>query len=190
LKSAVRIERAERRLGERRHQGAEAEALERARHDHRPPIHGGRIAEHPPVAIDHEGHAADHEQPVVDPCRNEAHQDQPTHERDAARDRHVAGGVDRVIEQLLQHRRRQGQRRQQDKTKREEHEGREDEVAVLEQRLVEEVRLRSQDMHDVEIETENRGDGFHPDFGRDEPFQAFAAVEQHLLPDHAEREGC
>ncbi len=55
--------------------------------------------------------------------------------------------------------------------------------------FVEEVRLRSQDMHDVEIETEHRGDGLHPDFGRGEPFQAFAAVEQHLQPDHAERKG-
>ena len=63
-----------------------------------------------------------------------------------------------------------------------------DEVAVLEQRLVEEMRLRGQDMHEIEIEAQHRGGRLRPDLRRVEPFHALAAVEQHLQPDHAERE--
>ena len=81
-------------------------------------------------------------------CRSEAHQRHRPHQRDAAREGHVAGGINRIIEQFLQHRRGQSQGRQQDEADGEEHDRRKNEIAVLEQRLVEKMHVRRHDVHD------------------------------------------
>jgi hypothetical protein len=78
-------------------------------------------AKHEQIGIDNHRHAADYEQPVVDPCRSEAHRHHDAHERDTACEGHVTGGIDRIIEQFLQHWRGQSQGRQQDEADREEH---------------------------------------------------------------------
>ena len=153
-----------------------------------PPVHLGRIAEHPPVGVDNEGHTTGQEHPAVDPRRNPSRQDHRPHQRDAAWNCHVACGVRRVIQQFVQHRRRQSNRRQQHEAEREIHDGGKNEIAIPEQRLVEEMSFGGQDVHDKQVETGHRGSRFCPDFGGVEPLQALAAVQQHLQPDRAERE--
>ena len=114
-------------------------------------------------------------------------QDQRPHQREAARNRQVAGGVSRVVEQFVQHRRGQGDRRQQDEAEREIHDRGKNEVAIPEQRLIEEMALAGQDVNEKEIEAQHRGSRLRPDLCRVEPLHALAAVEQHLQPDDAER---
>jgi hypothetical protein len=67
------------------------------------------------------------------------------------------------------------------------HDRGQNEVAISEQRLVEEMNLAGQDVHEIEVETERRGTRLRPDLGRIEPLHALAAVEHHLQSDDAER---
>ena len=108
----------------------------------------GPIAEPLPIGIGCENYAACHEQPIVESCGNEAHYHQRPYERDAARDGHVAEGVDWIIEQILQHWRSQGQGRQEDEAAGQEHDGRQEEIALIEQFLAQEMPFCRQDMYD------------------------------------------
>ena len=105
------------------------------------------------------------------------------------RDGQGAGGVRRVAENFVEHRRGQRHGRQQHETHGEKDDRRQHEVAIPEQALVEEMHLGGQHVHDEQVQPQHTGQRFDPDFGRGEPVQALTAVEQHLQADQAQGEG-
>src|SRR3546814_12977626 len=79
---------------------------------------------------------------------------------------------------LLEHRRQQREHREDQHAEKEAEERSEQEIAILEQREIDEGVLRGQRVDDEQVEKEHRERAFDHDFGRREPIELLPAIEQ------------
>ena len=106
--------------------------------DDRPGADVGREARHLPERERGQAEAGEDQQARVDPADQAADQEHRDHGAEAARRQEVAGGQHRIAHQVLQERRQQRQRREQDDADHEDEQQAGREVAVAEQRRLDE----------------------------------------------------
>jgi hypothetical protein len=99
---------------------------------------------------------------------------------DAARAQEIAAGEDGIAQQVLDERRHQRHRRQQDDADQEHEDQGDREIPVAEDAQGDERTRRSQGIDEEEIEADDGKDRFDHDFARIEPTLLLSAVEHHL----------